>query len=76
MLWFAYAETQKPNVKWLGVCAIAFWGFVFAKEISLWLLGSIAVVGVIYLVFQSVATLPVSVAIIVGALIIAGAMKK
>jgi hypothetical protein len=61
----------KPNLWWLGVIG-AIYAAILAREASLLILG----VGAIYLVFKGIASLPVGVAIIVGALIIASAVKR
>jgi hypothetical protein len=46
------------------------------EEVALWMLGAGVIIGVLVLGFNVLAALPVSVAIIIGALIIAGAVKK
>lgn len=74
--WFL-VET-KPNLWWLAAI-VAIYGLVLAKE-----LGYLVLVGLVFLaglwlfqgVFQGIASLPVSVAVIIGALIIAGAVSK
>jgi hypothetical protein len=76
LLYFAYDIAQDPKTKWIHMAAVVFWALVAAYEVSLWLLGAGLVVGVLVLGFNLVAALPVSVAIVVGALIIAGAVKK
>lgn len=76
LLWTAYFFANDPKSKpWVWV-AFVFWAMVAAKEVALWLLGAGLVVGVLVLGFNLLAALPVSVAIVIGALIIAGAVKK
>jgi hypothetical protein len=76
LLYFAYDIAQDPKTKGIHIAAVAFWALVAAYEMSLWLLGAGLVIGVLVLGFNLVAALPVSVAIIIGALIIAGGVKK
>jgi hypothetical protein len=61
----------KPNAWWLGVF-LALWAAVLAREISFLFI----LVGGGYLLFTGLASIPVSVAIIIGALIIASAMRR
>ena len=76
LLWAAYYFANDPKSKpWVWVVFV-FWALVAAKEVALWLLGAGLIVGVLVLGFNVLAALPVSIAIIIGALIIAGAMKK
>lgn len=76
LLWAAYYFASDLKTKpWVWVVFV-FWAMVAAKEVALWLLGAGLVVGVLVLGFNLLAALPVSVAIIIGALIIAGATKK
>jgi hypothetical protein len=76
LLYFAYETLQDPKSKGIYVAALLFWTLFAAWEVSAWLLGAGVVIGVLVLGFNLVAALPVSVAIIIGALIIAGAVKK
>jgi hypothetical protein len=76
LLWAAYYFANDPKSKpWVWVVFV-FWAMVAAKEVALWLLGAGFIVGVLVLGFNVLAAVPVSVAIIIGALIIAGALKK
>lgn len=76
LLWAAYFFANDPKSKpWVWVVCV-FWAMVAAKEVAFWLLGAGVIVGVLVLGFNIVAALPVSVAITIGALIIAGALKK
>jgi hypothetical protein len=56
---------------WLAI-GLLIYALIRAREISLLLLG----VGALWLLFHGVAALPVSVAIIIGAIIIASAMRR
>lgn len=70
--WFL-VET-KPGLWWLAAI-VAIYGLVLAKELGyLVLIGLACLVG--YWIFQGIASLPVSVAVIIGALIIASAVSK
>lgn len=72
MFWGAWHLLEtKPDRWWLAAIMALFAAF-FAREISLFVIA----IGAIYLLFQGVASLPVSVAIIIGAIIIASAVKK
>jgi len=72
MLWGAwYILDTKPDSWWLAAF-VALAAAFFAREVSLVLI----VVGLGYLLIQGIASLPVSAAIIVGAIIIASAIKK
>ncbi len=71
-LWVAFdSSIIKPDKEWLSWLAVIFAAF-FARELSILLI----VGGILYAVFQGMASLPVSVAVIIGACIIAGAIKK
>ena len=63
--------TYKDTLWWLSILLVLA-GCVYAREVSLVLL----VVGGIYLLFLGIAALPVSVAVIIGALVIAWAVKR
>jgi hypothetical protein len=74
LIWFAiWFAQQDANGKhwWLPVAAFIY-ALIRAREISI----GVLVLGGIYLIFHGIAALPVSVAVIVGAMIIASAMKK
>jgi len=73
LIWFAiWFAQQDANGKhwWLPVAAFIY-ALIRAREISI----GVLVLGGIYLIFHGIAA-PVSVAVIVGAMIIASAMKK
>lgn len=61
----------RPNLWWLFI-ALVVWAAILAREISILVL---ALAGA-YLLFLGVAALPTSIAIIIGALIIAAALRK
>lgn len=70
-LWGAFdSSIIKPDKEWLSWLAVICAAF-FARELSFLLI----IGGILYAVFQGMASLPVSVAIIIGACIIAGAIK-
>ena len=72
--YFAFEDTGK-KAGLAAVCALIV-GFVFARELGLWLLGLALVIGIGWGLFAGIAALPVSIAVIVGALIIASAVSK
>lgn len=76
LLWAAYFVANDPKAKPWAWVVFVFLALVAAKEVAFWLLGAGVVIGVLVLGFNALAALPVSVAIIIGALIIAGALKK
>lgn len=61
----------KPNTWWLSVF-LALWAAVLAREISYLFI----LVGGGYLLLEGIASIPASVAIIIGALIVASAMRR
>lgn len=72
LVWGAAAlYAEKPQAWWASL-AFVIWAMVLAKEISLLVL----LVGAAILLFQGVAALPVSVAVIIGAIIIASALRR
>lgn len=74
--WFVWE--WRPHLWWVSVIAVLY-GLVLAKEVGL-LAFYLSLAGIgIYLataIFQGLATLPVSAAIIIGAIIIAGAVSR
>jgi|GEM_PF-3078741 len=71
-LWGAwYFLNEKQDKFWLAAFAVL-GAVIFARELSVFLL----LIGIGYLLFQGIASLPVSVAVIIGAIIIASALKK
>lgn len=71
--YFAESDHKKAAV---GVVAMIICALYLARELALWLLGIALVVGIGGLLFAGVAALPVSMAVIFGALIIAGAVAN
>lgn len=63
--------TQRENLWWLSIILVVS-AAVYAREVSLLLLLALGA----YLLFQGVAALPVSIAVIIGAIIIANANKR
>lgn len=45
-------------------------------RVSLWLVGLVVVLGIAWVAFAGIAALPVSIAVVVGALIVAGALRN
>lgn len=72
--WFATDSTSK-NAGWGIACAVII-GLFLARELSLWVIGIGVVISVLSGLFAGLAALPVSVAIIIGALIIASSLGK
>jgi hypothetical protein len=72
--YYAFESTDK-RAGWLAISGLI-GGLVFARELGLWLLGLVVVLGIGWALFAGIAALPVSLAVIVGALIIAGALSK
>lgn len=70
---YVAVDMQPQHGGWAA--ALALTGVAMAWEVSKFILGTALVVGVLYLGFHMVAALPVSVAIIIGALIIASSKK-
>ncbi len=72
MLYGAYwIINERENLWWAAILALLVAAFQ-AREVSLFLLAG----GIIYLIFQVVSALPVSLAIVLGAIIIASSLKK
>lgn len=57
---------------WLWVAILGVFSLIYAREVSLLALGAL----LFYWFFKGIAALPISVAIVIGALIIASALKK
>lgn len=68
-------ESTHPNAGWGAVAALIVAG-VCARELSKWILGIVLFGAIAWAVIAGASALPVSAAIIVGALVIASAMKK
>lgn len=70
--WIAwYVADSRPDIWWVSVVLVLF-AAGLAREMTLVVLA----IGIGYLAFQGLASLPVSAAIIIGALIIASALKE
>jgi hypothetical protein len=67
-------RTSNDAFVWAGLLAIA--GALLALDALLWLLGAGIVIGLFVALFKGIAALPVSVAVIIGALIIASAVSN
>jgi hypothetical protein len=68
-VWILQNNTEAKDA-WLAV-GLLIYAMIRAREISLFLLA----IGAIWLLFRGVAALPVGAAIIIGAIIIASAMR-
>ena len=66
-----FISDAKPNAWWLGIF-LALWAAVLAREISFLFI----LAGGGYLLLAGLASIPVSIAIIIGALIIAAAVRR
>lgn len=75
LLWWAYAIAQSHEPKTLEIVLVSFMALMAAKELVLWLLGAALLFCAGWLIATGVAALPVSVAVILGAMIIASRSK-
>jgi hypothetical protein len=73
--YYAFEDTSGKAAGWLPV-GLLILAMIFARELALWLLGFGVVCLVGWALFAGLAALPVSVAVIIGALIIAGACGR
>jgi len=69
---FAMAETPAP---WWVIAAAVLFGLWLSRELSKWLIGTGIAIALAIWAFHGIAALPVSAAIIIGAIIIASAIK-
>lgn len=78
VLWFAYYVSQEwtDRRSWIVVLAAVCCSLWLARELFGWVLGLAVVGGIAWALFAGIAALPVSAAIVIGALIIASALKK
>lgn len=77
--WGAYESSQVETFdkrQTLFTLVLVGLGLWLSKEAALWLAGLAVVVGLFALLFAGVAALPLGVAVIIGALIIASAMRR
>jgi hypothetical protein len=77
-LYVAYWLTTDSTGKSTGWASLiwAVFALILARELGMWLLGIGLVIGAGWALFAGIAALPVSVAVVVGALIIASAVNK
>lgn len=76
LFWLAFEMSRSPEAKIFELVAIVFLALYAAREAALWLLGAALLFGAGWLVASGIAALPVSVAVILGAMIIASRSKK
>lgn len=76
LFWWVYDMSQDPKVKTGAIVMITLGAMMAAYDLILWIIGIALVIGVLSLAFHWIAAIPVSVAVIIGALIIASAVKK
>lgn len=77
VFWIAYLFGQSDDRRaWMGVLAAVICGIWLAREVFKWGVGLIIICAIAWAVIAGVSALPVSVAVIVGALIIASAVGK
>jgi len=72
--YFAFESEPEYSEIWAIICALG--AAIFARELSMSVLGIGLVAAVIWLIYAGISALPVSVAIIIGALIIASALRS
>lgn len=72
---FELSQSDYPK-KWIFTALIALMGIGAAPELILFVIGASLLIGLLVFGFNVVASLPISIAVIVGALIIASAVKK
>lgn len=70
--WYLINMNKKPDLWWMAVLLAVPAAIYFARELSLVLVS----IGVLYLFIKGIASLPISVAIIIGAIIIALAVRR
>jgi hypothetical protein len=78
VLWLAYYASQEWGDwrRWIVVLSAVFWSLWLARELFGWLFGIAVVGGIAWAFFAGVAALPISAAIVVGAIIIALAVRR
>ena len=72
---YAVAVSDIKNTWFFAIC-LGIFALGAAADLALWLIGAAVMIALAYFGFHAVAALPVSIAIIIGALIIAGAVSK
>lgn len=70
--YLAFNQTGKDDTTWAWLAGLA--GAVLAWDALLWLIGAVILIAILNAIFSGIAALPVSAAIIIGALIIASAV--
>jgi hypothetical protein len=73
---FTYYLYKNTGINWIGISVLMLIACWYASEVTMYALGLIIICGAFYAIYLLVVALPVSVAIIVGALIIAAAIKR
>jgi len=73
---FTYYLYINTGINWIGISVLMLIACWYALEVTMYALGLILICGASYALYLLVVALPVSVAIIVGALIIAVAIKR
>lgn len=79
LFYIAYDVAQNdpmPKNGWVVVLGLSIWAMAVMKEIFVWIIGAAIVGGIGYAIFGAISALPVSVAIVIGALIIANGIKR
>jgi hypothetical protein len=73
---FTYYLHINTGINWIGISILMLIACWYAIEMTMYTLGLILICGALYCIYLLVVALPVSLAIILGALIIAAAIKK
>jgi hypothetical protein len=73
---FTYYLYLNTGINWIGISILMLIACWYALEVTMYALGLLIICGAMYAIYLLVVALPVSVAIISGALIIAAAIKK
>jgi hypothetical protein len=77
LFWLAWAIIKGDSKNsWMLATTVTIGGLICMKELAFWVIGLSIVGGGLYFAFGAIAGLPVSVAIIIGALIIANSRKN
>jgi hypothetical protein len=76
LIYWAYQLAHDPKPDGKSALILAIFALICVYEIALFAVGIGLVIGAGYLLFSGIAGLPVSVAVIIGAIIIASAIRK